>query len=278
MPHFFVDDAFGDSKEVMAIPTRHRNAAIGLWTRCGAWSASKLTDGVVPMEVVRMFGGRTSDALVTALVAVDLWILKGDRIVFRNWAKWQRTRAQVCAYREAQAEKKRRQRGSTKDHPTSVDAKMSPGDNPRDRNPRPQGTPQTPIPKPTPIPNNSGNQSSELTLVSAADAEAATPGAELVRRIVPREQPDAVKTVLRVRASELIRAGHSTADVSAALELWLAKPHLGPNTLPSLLSEVMRSRNRPNGHAPPNGVGKPTLKALGYQTLADELIAEMDKP
>ena len=52
MPHFFVDDAFSDSKEVLAIPARYRLASVGLWTLCGSWSASKLTDGYTPNGVV----------------------------------------------------------------------------------------------------------------------------------------------------------------------------------------------------------------------------------
>ena len=75
-----------------------------------------------------------------------------------------------------------------------------------------------------------------------ADAVAATPGAELVGRIIPREHPDAVKTALRIRASELLKSGTKRDTVEAALELWLTKPHLGPHALPSLVSEVIKAR------------------------------------
>ena len=72
MPHFFVDDAFHDSKEVMSIPARYRNAAVGLWTRCGGWSAGKLTDGEVDMDTVRSFGGNATNKLVECLAASTL--------------------------------------------------------------------------------------------------------------------------------------------------------------------------------------------------------------
>ncbi len=45
MSWFYVDDAFADSKPVMQIDKALRNEAIGLWLRCGAWSAKEETDG-----------------------------------------------------------------------------------------------------------------------------------------------------------------------------------------------------------------------------------------
>lgn len=100
--------------------------------------------------------------------------------------------------------------------------------------------------KPSPTP-------AAAPLAEPPDAQAATSGAALVQAVIPREHPDAVKTMLRVRASELINTGTSPADVEEALRLWLTKPHLGPNVLPSLVSEVLRRRNgnhTTNGHQP----------------------------
>lgn len=244
MPFFFVDDAFGDSKEVMAIPARHRNAAVGLWVRCGAWSANKLTDGFVPWDVVRMFTGRT-DLAGFLINEAHLWDAETDGILFRNWNRWQRSSLQVRAYRERQAEKKRRQRSKTKPTPTCGDAILSPGDSLGDGESCPPGTPQTPIP--IPIPNYVSNVSSYVTKVTREplDAAAATPAAELIAKTIPREHPDAVKTLLRIRASELLHQGTDEETITAALELWLLKPKLGPNVLPSLVSEVIKSRAAP---------------------------------
>lgn len=113
-PGFNVDLAFGDSREVLAIPARHRNAAIGLWTRCGAWSANKLTDGHVPAEVLKAYGA--TPALVAALVASTLWKpgFEGD-VWFTNWPRWQRTRDEVTAYRQVDAQAKRDARRSRVD-------------------------------------------------------------------------------------------------------------------------------------------------------------------
>lgn len=275
MPHFFVDDAFSDSKEVMAIAPRHRLPAVGLWTLCGSWSANKLTDGWIPNEVLKRLGA--TPAVVSALINdAGLFEPGTNGVQMTNWPRWQRTRDAVKAYRAVQAEKKRRQREHSKTHTSSDDSEMSPGDNMGDKKSCPPGTPQTPIPEPKPK-YSSGNQSSSVTSVAVADdAVSATPGAELVRRIIPSEQPDSVKTALRIRASELVRNGHPSADVAAALQLWLTKPHLGPHALPTLLSEVLRSRN---GNHTTTGIGKPTQKALGWQESAERIIAQMgDQP
>lgn len=113
------------------------------------------------------------------------------------------------------------------------------------------------------------------------DAAAATSGAELVRRIIPSEHPAAVQTALRIRASELLNTGTPKQTVEAALELWLTKPNLGPHTLPSLVSEVLKSQHP---RAAPNG-GHPSSKLRTIATLAaDERAREQaalntaDKP
>jgi hypothetical protein len=106
------------------------------------------------------------------------------------------------------------------------------------------------------------------------DSVAATSGAELVRRAIPKEQPAAVQTALRLRASELVNTGTPPDIVEEALRDWATRTGIGPGVLPSLAADVIKRRN---GHAraAPNGIGKPTEKALGWQAAADELIAEM---
>lgn len=110
-PGFTVDLGFSDSKEVLSIPRRQRAAAIGVWTLCGSWSANKLLDGFVPMEVVRDNGG--TPAIVAALYASTLWepAAGRDGIQFTNWPRWQRTRAEVDAYRKAERDRKAESRG-----------------------------------------------------------------------------------------------------------------------------------------------------------------------
>lgn len=269
MPHFFVDDAFADSKEVMSIPSRYRNAAIGLWTRCGAWSAGKLTDGVVPMSVVESFAGKSAPRLVELLVAATLWESDGDLVRFRNWSKWQRTRKQVESFRAFNAQKQRRHRDRLKHGKTSENTKSSPGYEPGDdenRNPL-----RNPTPVPIPIPKYlTGSLSSSSQVSKAPPAPppdtaiepiAATDGGTLVRSVIPSEHPAATQTALRLRANELLHAGTPESDVREALTLWLTKPHLGPNALSALVSEVIKSRDQP----------KPSSKLRAAAELAQRM-------
>lgn len=151
MPYFFVDDAFADSKEVMSIPSRHRNAAIGLWTRCGAWSMSKLTDGFIPDSVVELFSGR-GVSLADLLVDATLWERVNGGFAYRNWTRWQRTRYAIESYREFNREKQRRHRERKKDDSISEDAEIESERNQVSNqvsNPKPN---LTPVPVPVPVP------------------------------------------------------------------------------------------------------------------------------
>ncbi|EHK86402.1 hypothetical protein AK37_01602 [Rhodococcus pyridinivorans AK37] len=63
--------------------------------------------------------------------------------------------------------------------------------------------------------------------------------------MIPAEHPQASRTALAMQAGTLLKGGTAPSDVHDALALWLAKPNLGPGTLPSLVSEVIRNRSRP---------------------------------
>jgi hypothetical protein len=120
MPWFYVDDAFADSKPVMRLDTAIRNEAVGLWVRCGAWSAKEETDGRVPLDVVRSFNG--TPRVIRALhEQAQLWVENSPEswrdsreILFGNWSKWQKTRDELIAKRQEAAERQRRSRDNRK--------------------------------------------------------------------------------------------------------------------------------------------------------------------
>lgn len=251
-PGFNVPLGFYDGPEVKSIPRRIRAAAVGVWTLCGTFSANKLQDGYVGPEDLKTLC--CTDAIRDAMMntkgpdgAPDpLWVPARDGgIQFTKWVKYQRSRADVKAYREADAERKRTERKASKGGSTSDDSEMSdrtaPGHPPDHRNPQVFET------KTDTEDVSYVHQSA--TVPNARDSVAATPGAELIRELVPPGHPDAVLTVLRIRANELLRK-HPRSEVAAAVQLWLDKPSLGPHALPSLLSEVIKSRAAPNGARP----------------------------
>lgn len=270
-PGFNVDIGFYDSAEVLSIPRKLRAAAIGVWTLCGSYSANKLSDGAVPAEKLKEFG--CTPAIRAALMSTTpepLWV-EGPHpgaIQFTRWTKWQRTCAEVKAYREAEAERKRNARNAKRNATTSRNGETSartseghpPDVRPESRDPKTETETET---------KNSGYVPESATEPNGRDAIAATPGADLVRAIIPAEHPDAVKTALRLRASELINRGTPTETVAAALRLWLTKPNLGPNTLPALVSEVIKTANGHARAAPVNGLTAGEAKVVGWAQLGE---------
>lgn len=129
---FNVDLGFYDSPEVESIPRRIRAAAIGVWTLCGSYSANKLLDGYVGPGMLKKLG--CTPAIRAALKSTlghdgepsPLWVdAANGGIQFTRWTKWQRTRAEVKAYRESEAERKRNARNGKRTGTTSDDAEMS---------------------------------------------------------------------------------------------------------------------------------------------------------
>lgn len=152
---FFVDDQFGDSKPVMAIPDRNRLAAIGLWTLSGCWSAKEMTDGRVGNSVLKRLGARP--VLIDVLTNSDhaLWVPGNGEIVFRDWPIWQETRDEKIKKRAKWAENKRGQRnqkGRYRTRDTSDENQLSTEDIPPDNTECPPETPPTPVPTPVPVP------------------------------------------------------------------------------------------------------------------------------
>ncbi|WP_327162073.1 hypothetical protein [Streptomyces zaomyceticus] len=71
MPYFAVDDGAHANLKFR----RASMAARGLWVTVGSWVSDQLTDGHVPGDVVRMYGG--TPAQVRSLVAVGMWHVHG---------------------------------------------------------------------------------------------------------------------------------------------------------------------------------------------------------
>jgi hypothetical protein len=95
MTWFKVDDTFAfHSKTVEA-----GNAAIGLWTRAGAWSSQQLTDGKIPTSIARQLGSKRE---ADRLVDVGLWFAEPDGYRFWQWAERNPIQADVKAAREAE--------------------------------------------------------------------------------------------------------------------------------------------------------------------------------
>jgi hypothetical protein len=132
MAWFKMDDGFANSKPVLRIPRRYRLQAVGLWSLAGTWSAKEETDGFIPEYVLEELCGTTGVA--NQLVQAGLWeIVKGSsedptdilqassrdpRLsgwVYRNWSKYQPTKAELEENREKERIRKANYRKSQRD-------------------------------------------------------------------------------------------------------------------------------------------------------------------
>lgn len=114
------------------------SGAAALWAAAGSWSGQQLTDGHIPMYVVRDYGTvRQADRLCE----VRLWHAAGhdcpdcpqpvDDYVFHKWPKHNRTRAEVERERRQWKQKKAGQRAASAE--PAGPRVVSPGDAPWDR-------------------------------------------------------------------------------------------------------------------------------------------------
>ncbi len=105
MPWFRIDDTFADHPKV----TSAGNAAVGLWVRCGTYSARFLTDGLVPGQVVRQYGNGRE---IERLVASRLWVPADDGYLMPDFLDYNPSAEAVKLARKRDAEKKRKQRAA----------------------------------------------------------------------------------------------------------------------------------------------------------------------
>lgn len=181
MAWFKVDDGFTNSKPVLRIPRRYRLQAVGLWTMAGTWSAKEETDGFIPEYVLEELCG--TPGIAGQLVQAGLWeivngssknpvgIVKASSSdpqlpgwVYRNWDKYQPTKAQLEEIREKERIRKANYRASQRDT-SGTEAGQTEGHHPESEHPDPT----------RPDPNSSskeeeGRPDVELIIKRLADA------------------------------------------------------------------------------------------------------------
>lgn len=270
---------FYDGPEVNSIPSRIRAAAIGVWALAGDYAATGLTDGYVPAGVLKTLGC-TPKIRAALMVTVNkkgelspLWIDARDGgIQLTNWAKHQRTNDEVTAYRNSEAERKRLAREARAKATASENAETS-AECPDGQNTvfrtdvrDPKTETETEINTYSPTVESSPNVGGDERGLTAPVSVSAS---RLVATVIPDKFPTAVRTALRLKASELMTGdGIPADDVADALRRWLTKPDAGPGLLPNLVADVQRERA-----ATTNGTG-PKHKLRVAAELTAQLRAE----
>lgn len=275
MPWFNVDDGFANSKPVLKIPRRYRCAAIGLWTLAGSWSAKELTDGFIPEEAIEEFAG--TPQLTEHLVRAGLWKRVEDGWQFEGWAKWQKTKEKVLAYREREAEKKRGQRSNPK---TAGSRSVSPGDTTGTETRVPKGQqrespmcPAQPLPTPSPSPKPQEKDDYPLppeppvddwvaaevvdkppTVIDNPSKPAkryASPAAKaVVRQELGTDYSDAAVNRIGIQVENLTRQGKPDHRIRETLREWQRRPNCEkPEYIPTVYDDlVKKSHATTNGH------------------------------
>ncbi|MEE1774481.1 hypothetical protein PUR34_41500 [Streptomyces sp. JV185] len=120
MPWFKIDDSAHSHPKFI----RAGNAALGLWLRCGSYSAQHLLEGFVPKDIVKPFKG--TPAQVQKLIEAGLWHQAGhdcpkcpqpsDGYMIHDFFEGGRntTRAQHEANKKSAAERAAKSRASRK--------------------------------------------------------------------------------------------------------------------------------------------------------------------
>lgn len=114
MPWFKVDDTLATHAKVV----RAGNPAMGLWVRAGSWSASQLTDGFVPTDMIGVLGGKPTDA--RRLVEVGLWTNTEGGYRFHQWQDRQPSREETERKREEWRARQRKARSKKDGGPANV--------------------------------------------------------------------------------------------------------------------------------------------------------------
>jgi hypothetical protein len=161
---FKVGDTFPFDPRIVAAG----NAAAGLWTRAGAWSAWQLSDGFVPDLVLKTMGKPSE---IRALIEAGLWHKEAGGIRFDDWFTDQPSAADVRDKQAKRAEAGRRggrSSGVTRRSKREANAEANASrllrteTNPVPSRPVEEKTPSSP---PLPPADAGGDQARQLALV-----------------------------------------------------------------------------------------------------------------
>ena len=205
-------------------------------TRAIAFCGSAESRGFLSELNIKMLGLPNPKKLANELADAEIFErIETGGYYFRSWEAWNSSGDKLLDRRKADRERQQRHRTEQKKSREQSREKS------RDV---------------TPPEESRAEKTSAYVGDQATDPNAhgiaATPGADLVREIVPKSHPSATQTSLRWQASELLNTGTEPAVVRAALRLWCDKPSvgIGRTILASLCSEVIKARAAPaiNGH------------------------------
>ncbi|WP_234821153.1 hypothetical protein [Mycobacteroides abscessus] len=242
-------------------------------TRALAFCGNVESSGYISELNITMLGLPNPKKLARELVDAKILIPRPNGgWDFRTWNVWNSAGDALVARRKADRDRQARLRQEKKSRDASRE--MS-----RDAS-REMSRDVTP-PNRTEQKRTTGYVESASPDSTASEPRSApvTPAANrLVSEHIPAKHPAAVRTELRLQASALLKDGQSEELVGAALALWTTKS-LHPKTLPSLVSELINSRNQPNRNTSEHAQAPPAARKVGIGLdLAREFANQPEQP
>lgn len=210
MPYFPVDDQVTFHPKFIAAG----NAAVGVWTRAGAWAKAHTTGGFISIEVAHALGRKEC----SRLVGVGLWVAAshpkyGEGYQFHDWThqtgngteEEEKTRREQ--ERERARDRKRLQREREKDRDTVTGHGVTHGVNPG-------SVPGTPSPSPIPM--------TDVTNLPASSPQGDAPRSGLdISEVIARKAANAgIKNLEKVHR---VLTGAVAGPLSAAAAVLLVE-------------------------------------------------------
>ncbi|MBE7193766.1 MAG: hypothetical protein INR66_14940 [Gordonia polyisoprenivorans] len=223
-----------------------------MFSRLLAYCGANNTRGNLPPKCWNFVGIPSGKRSVFDLVSRGVLIERADGgFRFPAWGGWQEQADKLAQRRENDRKRKRAQRereeGLSRDVSRDVTALEEK---------RKEEKTSTYVDRATYVPDATDE---DAPVNERPTGPAIAPdAARLVREVIPANHPDAVKSMLRMRVSEMLKAGTEPETVRQGLEAWLAKPGVGPNTLPSFVSDVLKARQPPRPASPVRAVRSTT--------------------
>jgi hypothetical protein len=103
-----IDDSFPDHPKIKGL----KDDEFRLYMTALCYSSRYLTDGVIPLNIVRTFiESRSKSSRISALVDAKLWEIEADNIVILSYSEYQFTKERIETERKLAAERMAKSRG-----------------------------------------------------------------------------------------------------------------------------------------------------------------------
>jgi hypothetical protein len=103
-----IDDSFPDHPKIKGL----KDDEFRLYMTALCYSSRYLTDGVIPLNIVRTFiESRSKSSRISALVDANLWEIVADSIVILSYSEYQFTKERIETERKLAAERMAKSRG-----------------------------------------------------------------------------------------------------------------------------------------------------------------------